>query len=90
MEAFLTGRWVEYQLEVPADCSAIRIRAMAYMGSQIVLSIDGVETTTITIPRSRDEQWETFEFPLSLPQGRHTLRMEVKSGNCNIHWFQCK
>ena len=90
MEAFLSGKWVEYQLDAPTAFNTIRMRAMAYMGSQIVLSIDGTETTTITIPRSADEQWATFEFPLSLPQGKHTLRMEVKTGNCNIHWFQCK
>ena len=90
MEAFLSGKWVEYQLDAPTAFNTIRMRAMAYMGSQIGLSIDGTETTTITIPRSADEQWATFEFPLSLPQGKHTLRMEVKTGNCNIHWFQCK
>ena len=90
MEAFLSGKWVEYQLDAPTVFNTIRMRAMAYMGSQIVLSIDGTETTTITIPRSADEQWATFEFPFSLPQGKHTLRMEVKTGNCNIHWFQCK
>lgn len=90
MEAFLTDKWVEYQLDAPKACNKIRIHAMAYMGSQITMSIDGVEATTITIPRSQDEQWDTFEFPLSLPQGKHTLRMQVKTGNCNIHWFQCK
>ena len=90
MGAFISGKWVEYQLDAPEACSTIRIHAMAYMGSQIAMSINGTEVTTITIPRSADEQWATFEFPLNLPQGKHTLRMEVKTGNCNIHWFQFK
>lgn len=90
MGAFLSGKWVEYQLDAPTACSTIRIHAMAYMASQIVMSIDGLEVTTITIPRSPDEAWSTFEFPLNLPQGKHTLRMQVTTGNCNIHWFQFK
>lgn len=90
MEAFISGRWVEYQLDAPSTCSTIRIHAMAYVGSQIGISIDGTEVSTITIPRSSDEQWATFEFPLNLSQGKHILRMEVKTGNCNIHWFQCR
>lgn len=88
MSSFLSGKWVEYQIEAPSSYATLRLRARAYMPTTISIIIDNLATTSITIPRSQDEQWATYEFPINLSSGKHTLRMQVTTGNCDLHWFQ--
>jgi hypothetical protein len=88
-----TGEWLEYTVEV-ATAGAYRVAlrvATAKSGRQLRLALDGVNVTgLITLPNTRGwQRWQTVrDIPLTLPAGRHVLRVTVARGGLNFGWFE--
>jgi hypothetical protein len=88
-----TGEWLEYTVEV-ATAGAYRVAlrvATPKSGRQLRLALDGVNVTgLITLPNTRGwQRWQTVrDIPLTLPAGRHVLRVTVVRGGLNFGWLE--
>ena len=86
---FTGGRWIEFQVEVPAGgSSTLGIRNMAASAASMVIYVNGA--IAHTVPASvltTSAAWRTTSVPLALGQGRHTIRLRVPTGNVALNWL---
>ena len=87
MTNFTSGKWVEYQIEADKEYKAVNLCYLAYSKTKVKVVIDEVDAAEIELPRCADEQWQIAMANVSLPQGKHTIRLVNNSGNTNIHWM---
>ena len=79
---FRKGQWVEYQVDVPAATTKVRLRHAGYVATRCTLSCDGGTPVEAELIRTGDNAiWNTVEIPFALPAGQHTVRLAVGSGN---------
>ncbi|MBR4562999.1 MAG: hypothetical protein IKO26_00915 [Paludibacteraceae bacterium] len=86
MTGLTNGKWVEYQIEATHAIEKCLIRFQGVVGSTITILVDGQEILQADIPWN-DMQWSTLEIPLTLEQGRHTIRL-VSGGNITFNWLK--
>ncbi len=82
------GSWVEYQIEVDKDGTyALAARYIAeLMGGDMTLTIDGSDQQLIRFEKSSVWKCKWIEG-LSLAKGRHTIRLELRSGRVDLNWL---
>ena len=85
------GQSADYQIYTFTNVSSISLRYAAYGKATIAIwdNDDPIAVTTLDATGSMSE-WATADIPLTLNQGKHTLRLEIQSGVANIYWFQVK
>ncbi len=89
------GDYLDYRVHVPnAGNYTINFRvATIRASSQLTVMVESgntfseVGTLTIT-PTGGWQTWATLPLNVTLPQGRYTLRLFIRSGEFNINWFQ--
>ena len=87
---FQYGQWVEYQIEVTRPVSRIRLRYAGFVNSAVAVSLDGNTVATVQLPRTGSAGvWNTATSSISLPQGRHTIRLQVTEGGfLSMNWMK--
>ena len=84
------GQWVEYQIDVTRPVSIIRLRYANFIASSIEVSLNGDVVSTVALPYTGgDRIWNTATADISLPQGRHTIRLRVTEGGfLSLNWMK--
>lgn len=83
--------WMSYPINVPtAGTYSLQMRlASPYSGGIAVLSKDGVDLGSVTVPNTGGWQnWQTVSTTVSLSAGQQTLSIYVRKGGWNINWFR--
>ncbi len=83
------GSSMDYQIDIPAtDDYRLSLRTAGEQTTQIAVDIDGVEQTALTIPATGGwTTWQDVETTLSLPDGKHTLRIRLTDGSCDFNYL---
>ncbi|MGB0371551.1 MAG: carbohydrate-binding protein [Opitutales bacterium] len=88
--------WAEYTVNV-AEAGMSRIglrvsssRSAEEVGGKVDVYLSGKYLTTIEFPGTGStDNWQTIEQLLYIPvSGEHTVRLDVRSGNFRLNWFQ--
>ena len=86
---FSANQWVEYQIDAHKQLSVLRVRYASYANAELEISLDGEKIADGAFERTGDASvWNTAEIPVDVPQGKHTLRVTVKSASLYINWFK--
>ena len=86
---FIVGQWVEYQIDVTRPVSSIRLRYANFINTTIEVLLEGNVVSTIVLPATgSDIIWNTATADISLPQGRHTIRLRVADGMTSLNWLK--
>ncbi|MFC3114408.1 carbohydrate-binding protein [Cellvibrio fontiphilus] len=83
--------WMSYPINVPATGNyTLQVRvASPYSGGILVLSRNGADLGTITVPNTGGWQnWQTLSTTVYLNAGQQDLSIFVRKGGWNINWFQ--
>ncbi|GHV87704.1 hypothetical protein AGMMS50267_00640 [Spirochaetia bacterium] len=84
---FTAEKWVEYQVEVPADKTYnLTLRNTASRATAMTIYVDGSAASAISLPQT--DTWRTGTFPIHLTAGRHSIRLEVSDGDCALNWLK--
>ncbi|MDR1786971.1 MAG: carbohydrate-binding protein [Treponema sp.] len=84
---FSDGKWVDYQIETAVDKPyTLSLRASAAQPTTLIISVDGGPAQSLALPQSA--AWTTHTAPLPLAPGKHSLRLQVTSGNCAVNWIK--
>lgn len=90
---YAVGTWVEYQIDVDkADEYALIVRYANMIDGEFALSVDGGSGVPVVLPKtaveSEETTWRTAsDARVSLPAGKHTVRLTLTKGRANINWF---
>lgn len=87
MYNFLQGQWVEYAMQAKENKSALQVRYQSTGEPVIALQVDGGKSYLIVLPYSAD--WTTQQVSYPLSEGKHTIRLTMQQGFCNlstIYW----
>lgn len=86
---FLQDRWMEYQIDVPADGTyKLKLRHASYSDVSIGISVDGQTNKTWNLAKTgEDNIWKTSETDIVLPKGKHTIRLTSQSGTSCLNWL---
>ncbi len=86
---FLKDRWMEYQIDVPADGAyKLKLRHASYSDVSISIGIDGQQNKTWTLAKTgEDNIWKTSETDITLTKGKHTLRLTSQNGTSCLNWL---
>lgn len=86
---FISNQWTEYQIDATKDITKIRIRYSNYADSKCELLSNGKLIGSINLSRTGDANiWNSAEADLSLPKGKHTIRLRVVQGNICVNWLK--
>lgn len=86
---FSANQWVEYQIDAHQQLSVLRIRYASFADADLELYMDGAKVADMSFERTGDAAvWNTAEFPVEIPQGKHTVRIAVKSASIYINWLK--
>lgn len=86
---FKEGQWVEYQIETQRCLSNLSIRYAAYTNVDLEIYLDAKKLLDYSLAWTGDANtWNTEEVPVEIPQGKHTVRIAVKSASIYINWFK--
>lgn len=86
---FSANQWAEYQIDAHKQLSVLRIRYASFADADLELYMDGAKVADMSFERTGDAAvWNTAEFPVEIPQGKHTVRIAVKSASIYINWFK--
>ncbi|MBU2985127.1 carbohydrate-binding protein [Saccharophagus degradans] len=91
--SFETGRWVDYEINVPtAGVYSIDFRLASQVGDvQFQVKIGTDVLTTVTVPNTGGWQdYVTNTYEITLPEGRSTLRLESLDNQWNLNWIEIK
>lgn len=86
MTGFITGKWVEYQIDVVTDVNTMVLRYEGVTGSKLTISVDGEEKTQVSVPWT-ENRWDTMEIDLPVSAGHHVVRLAV-DGHIYYNWFK--
>lgn len=84
---FTGGKWVDYQIELAESKTYnLSLRNIVPETAEMSIYIDGniVEFASL----SQTNTWTTTDFPVKISDGKHTIRLEVTSGNCALNWIK--
>jgi len=93
MHSFSRGKWVEYQVDVPAaKAYTFSLRNMVAEATEIAITVSseaaGDRQPAATVSLSPTTAWRTSTVPVQLEAGRHTLRLTVVEGDCALNWLR--
>ena len=83
--------WMSYPINIPATGNyTLQVRvASPYSGGILVLSRNGSDLGTITVPNTGGWQnWQTVTTSVYLTAGQQDLAIFVRKGGWNINWWQ--
>jgi len=85
---FTGGRWIEFQVEVPAGgSSTLSLRNVAPTAATLGIQVNGAQNQNVSL--SQTATWRTTTVALPLSAGRHTIRLTVPGGgNTAINWLR--
>lgn len=83
------GSSMDYQIDIPAAGEyCLSLRTAGEQTTQIAVDIDGIEQTALTIPATGGwTTWQNVETTLSMPDGKHTLRIRLTDGSCDFNYL---
>ncbi len=85
---FYAPNSLEYLVEFTGNEKTLEIRYMSVIGEPIVrIWIDGAEIGFMMLEKTNGE-WKTLGTDLTIPKGKHTVRLEMMVGNIKMHWFR--
>ncbi|UZJ45063.1 family 16 glycosylhydrolase [Marinimicrobium sp. C6131] len=86
------GEWLEYTINLDADTYTVSSRVASDIGGgQFTIDLNGSEIVgTQTVDNTGGWQsWTTLtSWPIALPAGQHTVRVNVQSGDFNLNWVR--
>lgn len=84
---FQAGMWMDYQVQV-SEAKPLQIAYASIISSQVCIYVDGEAVALADMPKTKGlNQAETFTTEVVLPEGYHTLRIEIRKGSCNMYSF---
>ena len=86
MTTFTNGQWVEYQIDVVNAIQKMVIRYQGVVGSSLTVLVDGTQAAQTQLAWN-EGKWAEQEFAISIPQGRHIVRL-VSGGHITFNWFK--
>lgn len=88
LSVFSTGQAVDYQIYVAENASQLSLRYAGGEGNMIVwLDEDPAALIQLDATGSMST-WQTKTIPLTIPFGKHLLRLEMQEGVINLAWLQ--
>lgn len=86
---FLKDRWMEYQIDVPADGNyQLKLRHASYTDVSIAIAVDGQANKVWDLAKTgEDNIWKTSATDISLSKGKHTLRLTSQNGTSCLNWL---
>jgi hypothetical protein len=85
IQSFLSGQWLEYQVNVQSQ-NSLQIAYATYVNSQVCIYVDGVAKAVVELPKTGGlDIISTLSTNMILPTGNHTIRIEVLSGTFNFY-----
>ncbi len=89
VNALRKGQILDYQVFLPTDISTMQIHYASFADSQIVIYVDDQPlATTIQAATGASDTWATTTLPLALSAGKHTVRLAMLDGTCNLSFFE--
>lgn len=86
------GEWLEYTVTLAADTYTVSSRVASNVGGgQFTIDLNGSEIVgTQNVDYTGGWQsWTTLtSWPIALPAGQHTVRVNVQSGEFNLNWIR--
>lgn len=86
------GEWLEYTVTLEADTYTVSSRVASDVGGgQFTIDLNGSEIVgTQNVDYTGGWQsWTTLtSWPIDLPAGQHTVRVNVQSGDFNLNWIR--
>ena len=84
------NQWVEYQIFIPKGASEVQLCYATPVTCSVAYYIDGEIAGFAEMPRSENgmDDWQVSSAEVSLPEGRHTLRVLVGRGSFNMKWIK--
>jgi hypothetical protein len=84
------GDWLEYNIDVPANGDyTFYFRISANATTNFDLKVDDVLRETVQVATTGGWQsWKTLQTNLSLPAGKHKVRIYTSKGMFNINWLE--
>lgn len=85
------GDWMEYPVEIAQTgvyTATFRTASLTNPAGAIVLQIDGLRVDTLSFPSTG--AWQTYRTTsrdITLPAGKHKLRLYVRVDGFNLNWF---
>ncbi|TLX76859.1 carbohydrate-binding protein [Labilibacter sediminis] len=87
---FLPDQWVEYQIELDRTKEfSLDIRHANQSDAVISIYVDGKANTSYVLQNTAEDYiWETSSIPLSIKEGKHTLKITINKGNICMNWLR--
>lgn len=87
---FISGQWVEYQIEPNRSKSfCLEIRYASTIDTDLEISVDGLVLENIKLENTSEYYiWKTARIPLNLIAGKQTLRLTINNGKVCINWLR--
>jgi hypothetical protein len=93
MNNFTSGKWMDYNINVPAGDYVIRYRLSNFFGASTQFEVK--DATTGTVYSTMNPYWTelrtiyiTQTDTITLPGGPQTLRVQSNGSDFNFNWFQ--
>lgn len=88
--AFHLDQWTEYQVYCENDKNTMQIRYATIHTPIVDVYIDEIKQTSVTLPATGADMntWSTFDVPLNIKQGKHTIRIEMTKSTMHFAWWQ--
>ena len=88
LSTFSSGQAVDYQLFVEENSSQLLVHYAGGEGNMVVW-LDGDPMALISLEATGGMSiWKTQSFPVNIPSGKHSLRVEMQEGVINLAWLQ--
>lgn len=83
-----SGRWVEYQIDVPQPCSRLDLRYATSIDTQVAVYVDGDPQQMAVLPATGSmSTWQTCTMDNLQIEGKHCLKIHVLQGAMHLGWF---
>lgn len=84
---FTENKWVEYQIQSTKKHNYdFSIRYQSGLDTEMTIYLNGNIADFVSLPESGS--WNTCTTSLTIPEGKHTIRLEVTEGNTGINWIK--
>ena len=82
------GAWAEYQVEVSQDGTyALAARYTSeLLGGKMVITVDGGDQQVVEFEKTPEWKCKWIE-DLTLTKGKHTIRLQLRSGRVDLNWL---
>ena len=83
-------KWVEYNVYTPEEGTyRIDLRYRSAVETVVRIDCEGAVSAIETLPATTTLQpYSTYGVEMTLPEGRHTVRLTAPVGNLNLNWLR--